>query len=73
MEAPDFTKLTNMHFYSWTKGLKTGLYYLRTRPKAKTIAFTIDQETLKTAQKAKEEAVLACRRDNPEGCVMCSA
>lgn len=73
VEEPDFTKLTNMHFYGWTKGLKTGLYYLRTRPKAKTMAFTIDPETIKNAQKAKEEAVLACRRDNPEGCVMCSA
>jgi ribonucleoside-diphosphate reductase alpha chain len=73
VEAPDFTKLTNMHFYSWSKGLKTGLYYLRTRPRAKTMAFTIDLETMKDAQKAKEEAVMACRRDNPEGCLMCSA
>ena len=76
LEDPDFNKLTNMHFYSWTKGLKTGLYYLRTRPKAKTMAFTIDVETIKNTQKAKEirEAeILACSRDNPEGCLMCSA
>lgn len=73
IEAPDFNKLTNMHFYSWSKGLKTGLYYLRTRPKARNMSFTIDQETIKSAQKAKEEAVIACRRDNQEDCMMCSA
>jgi ribonucleoside-diphosphate reductase alpha chain len=69
VEDPDYTKLTNMHFYSWSKGLKTGLYYLRTRAKTKAMAFTIDPEIMKQNQ----EAVLACRRDNPEGCVMCSA
>jgi ribonucleoside-diphosphate reductase alpha subunit len=73
IEEPDYTKLTNMHFYSWSKGLKTGLYYLRTRAKTKALAFTIDPETLKTMSKEKEEAAMACRRDNPEGCVMCSA
>ena len=73
IESPDFTKLTNMHFYSWSKGLKTGLYYLRTRSKVKSIAFTIDQDTAKSVQKAKEDAVIACSRENPEGCLMCSA
>lgn len=74
VEEPDYTKLTNMHFYSWSRGLKTGLYYLRTRAKTKTLAFTIDPETVKAMSKEKkEEAVLACRRDNPEGCLMCSA
>ena len=73
VEDPDYTKLTNMHFYSWSKGLKTGLYYLRTRAKTKAMAFTIDPETLKAVSKEKEEAINACRRDNPEGCVMCSA
>ena len=73
IEAPDISKLTNMHFYGWSKGLKTGLYYLRTRSKVKSIAFTVDQETAKSVQKAKEDAVLACSRENPEGCLMCSA
>ena len=40
IEDAEITKISNMHFYSWKKGLKTGIYYLRTRPKAKTIAFT---------------------------------
>ena len=73
VEDPDYNKLTNMHFYGWSKGLKTGLYYLRTRAKTKTLAFTIDPEMIKAMAKDKEEAALACRRDNPEGCIMCSA
>ena len=74
MEDATFTKLTNMHFFGWSKGLKTGLYYLRTRPKSKTVAFTLDPSMVKAAQKKPDpEAVMACRRDNPEGCLMCSA
>ncbi len=42
MEDPDYSKLTSMHFYSWRKGLKTGIYYLRTQPKVKAQQFTID-------------------------------
>lgn len=33
-----------MHFYAWKKGLKTGMYYLRTKPRANAIQFTVDQE-----------------------------
>jgi ribonucleoside-diphosphate reductase subunit M1 len=43
---PTSSKLTSMHFYAWKKGLKTGMYYLRTRPKADAIQFTVDQEQL---------------------------
>jgi len=42
MAAPDTNKLTSMHFYAWKKGLKTGLYYLRTRPSSKALQFTIN-------------------------------
>jgi ribonucleoside-diphosphate reductase subunit M1 len=48
---PNSKKLTSMHFYAWQKGLKTGMYYLRTRPKADAIKFTIDQEQLVADQK----------------------
>jgi ribonucleoside-diphosphate reductase subunit M1 len=44
-------KLTSMHFYAWDKGLKTGMYYLRTRPKAEAIKFTVDQEQLAADKK----------------------
>lgn len=39
---PTFRKLSSMHFYSWTKGLKTGCYYLRTRPAARAVQVTVD-------------------------------
>ena len=42
IDKPIYSRLTAMHFYSWNKGLKTGLYYLRTKPKANTQQFTID-------------------------------
>jgi len=44
MAAPDTNKLTSMHFYAWQKGLKTGLYYLRTRPSSKALQFTVKPE-----------------------------
>ncbi|KAH0831964.1 ribonucleotide reductase [Lanmaoa asiatica] len=50
LQAPTLGQLTSMHFYGWKKGLKTGMYYLRTRPAAQAIQFTIDQNTLKAAK-----------------------
>ena len=44
MEAPNFSKLSSMHFYAWQKGLKTGMYYLRSRPSSKAIQFTVAPE-----------------------------
>lgn len=42
ISQPDYGKLTSMHFHSWKRGLKTGMYYLRTKPAAKAIQFTVD-------------------------------
>ncbi|CAI5491857.1 unnamed protein product, partial [Closterium sp. Naga37s-1] len=47
MDAPTFGKLTSLHFYTWGKGLKTGMYYLRTRGAADAIKFTVDAEAAK--------------------------
>jgi len=47
---PSFSQLTSMHFYGWKRGLKTGSYYLRTKPSANAIQFTIDASTLKQAK-----------------------
>ena len=47
LQAPTTGQLTSMHFYGWKKGLKTGMYYLRTRPAAQAIQFTVDQSMLK--------------------------
>ena len=43
---PNYRKLTSMHFYGWKKGLKTGMYYLRTRPAVDAIKFTVDQASI---------------------------
>ena len=58
MEDPSIAKLSSMHMYGWKKGLKTGMYYLRTRPKAKPIQVTVP--------------VTACSLANPGNCEMCS-
>jgi ribonucleoside-diphosphate reductase alpha chain len=42
MESPEFSKLSSMHFYAWSKGLKTGIYYLRSRAKARAQQFTVE-------------------------------
>ena len=48
VDKPNPNLLTKMHFYSWSKGLKTGMYYLRTKPKASTQQFTIDPRRSKS-------------------------
>ncbi|MGB1100339.1 MAG: ribonucleoside-diphosphate reductase subunit alpha, partial [Flavobacteriales bacterium] len=51
-------KLTSMHFYAWKKGLKTGMYYLRTKAATDAIKFTVDKK-YKTQPKAEQAAVAA--------------
>lgn len=65
MEDPDFKKLTSMHFYAWTKGLKTGVYYLRTKPKAQTQKFTLDPNL------SKKKNVVCNAEDGV--CLVCSS
>jgi ribonucleoside-diphosphate reductase subunit M1 len=55
---PNFQKLSSMHFYGWKKGLKTGMYYLRTRPAADAIKFTVDQLALQQTNKVAEQATV---------------
>ncbi|KAI8875015.1 ribonucleoside-diphosphate reductase large chain [Backusella circina FSU 941] len=72
---PNFGKLTSMHFYGWKKGLKTGMYYLRTRPAVDAIKFTVDQLSLKEYRKKVEqqnEADMVCSIDNKDACISCS-
>lgn len=71
MVDASFGKLTSLHFYAWKKGLKTGLYYLRTKAAADAIKFTVDQEVVQ--KKADENrAAMACSLANKDECVMCS-
>ncbi|TNE99140.1 MAG: ribonucleoside-diphosphate reductase subunit alpha [Bacteroidetes bacterium] len=76
MENANFGKLTSMHFYGWEKGLKTGMYYLRTKAATDAIKFTIDKNAIAepTAASIEEaQAQVACSLDDPEGCEMCGA
>ncbi len=59
MGEANFGKLTSMHFYAWKKGLKTGMYYLRTKPAAEAIKFTIDHSINKQPAVAAAPAVQA--------------
>jgi len=61
MEDPTYASLTSMHFYAWTKGLKTGMYYLRRKGRHQPQQFTIEPEKLNPVEDALEE------------CEMCSA
>ena len=71
MENPSLAKLSSMHMYGWKKGLKTGMYYLRTRAKARAQQVTVPVGVQRTPPPT-EEQILACSRENPEGCLMCS-
>lgn len=81
MENANFAKLTSMHFYGWKAGLKTGMYYLRTKAARDAIKFTVDkaqlaEPTAKAAEAVSTEqrqAEIACSIDNPDDCEMCGS
>lgn len=86
MSDPTYGKMTSMHFYAWRKGLKTGMYYLRTRTKANAQQFTIDPELLKRNEELNDadtnntlsitnpvdKTGYVCSLDNPD-CEACGA
>ena len=81
VEEPSFSILTSMHFYAWEQGLKTGMYYLRTRAKAQAQQFTIEPEKKGRSDKPDEhnndvnttsEQGLINELDNNTDCEMCS-
>ena len=75
----NFGKMTSMHFYAWKKGLKTGMYYLRTKAATDAIKFTVtkEQNAQPTAMSVKEtdknQQAIQCSLDDPEGCEMCGS
>jgi ribonucleoside-diphosphate reductase alpha subunit len=84
LQDPNFGKLSSMHFYAWQSGLKTGMYYLRSKAAVDPIKFTVNQEAQKNAR-AGELAVAAsasaievaaegqaCNLDDPD-CLMCGS
>ena len=75
MENANFAKLTSMHFYGWEAGLKTGMYYLRTKAATDAVKFTLDKSAVAQPKAKTEEermAEIACSLDDPDSCEMCS-
>ena len=74
MQNATFGKLTSMHFHAWKKGLKTGLYYLRTKAATDAIKFTIVKDEKKSIEeKAEEQAAIQCSIDNKDDCETCGS
>ncbi len=78
IENANFAKLTSMHFYAWKAGLKTGMYYLRTKAAADAVKFTIEREPVaepaaETAGEEENYSNISCSLDNPDACEACSS
>jgi ribonucleoside-diphosphate reductase alpha chain len=66
MENANFAKLTSMHFYGWKKGLKTGMYYLRTKAATDAIKFTLEKQQQKEILPLKERDDVAITANQTE-------
>lgn len=79
MKDPDFAKLTSMHFYGWKSGLKTGMYYLRTKSAVNAIQFTLSKEKKENepdkpmSPEEFKAMVEASKNAGPDDCLMCGS
>ncbi|KAD1742258.1 hypothetical protein E3N88_42365 [Mikania micrantha] len=77
MDQPNFGKLTSLHFHAWSKGLKTGMYYLRSRAAADAIKFTVDTSLLKEKLTVEDDntkmSQMVCSLMNREECMACGS
>jgi ribonucleotide reductase alpha subunit len=79
LEEPNYNNLTSMHFYSWTRGLKTGIYYLRRKSKHQAQQFTIEPERLEKEKNDDDSENISFGKYNigdggdENGCTMCSS
>ncbi|MEZ7887570.1 MAG: ribonucleoside-diphosphate reductase subunit alpha [Flavobacteriales bacterium] len=80
MENANFKKMSSMHFYGWKSGLKTGMYYLRTKAATDAIKFTVDKKYKEVTPVAKTEEerlvaeeAMACSIENGDDCDMCGS
>jgi ribonucleoside-diphosphate reductase alpha chain len=80
LQEPNFGKLTSMHFYAWKKGLKTGMYYLRTKAAADAIKFTVQKQqpqaiatTVPVAVIQQQQEHMLCALDDPDDCIACGS
>ncbi|TPE45475.1 ribonucleoside-diphosphate reductase subunit alpha [Pontibacter mangrovi] len=74
----NFGKLTSMHFHAWKKGLKTGMYYLRTKSAVDAIKFTVEKQAAETlspvySQQDQNRSDMSCSLDNPDACEACGS
>ncbi|MFD0863001.1 ribonucleoside-diphosphate reductase subunit alpha [Sungkyunkwania multivorans] len=65
MEGANFAKLTSMHFYAWKSGLKTGMYYLRTKSAVDAIKFTLDNKKKAAPVEIEASALAAGEKPTP--------
>ena len=68
LSSPTFGKVNSMHMYAWKKGLKTGMYYLRSRSAVDAVKVTVSSE-----KQAKDQFLKASQNNEPEDCLTCSA
>src|SRR6187431_2920098 len=83
VDSPSSSKLTSMHFYAWKSGLKTGMYYLRSKAASQAVQFTVEKQGGKMVepminqqslgQPVEAEIVTGAVCTMEEGCVTCSA
>jgi ribonucleoside-diphosphate reductase alpha chain len=75
VENPSFAKLSSMHFYAWKQGLKTGMYYLRTKAAAEAIKFTVNQSNQRPLTPLSETETTQEKESCSlqEGCLACSS
>jgi ribonucleoside-diphosphate reductase alpha chain len=79
LEKPSVAKLTSMHFYAWRKGLKTGMYYLRTQAAAQAVQFTVEKSAkaipfpVLSEEKPQMEYPQNSLCSMEEGCVSCGS
>jgi ribonucleoside-diphosphate reductase alpha subunit len=85
VDTPSAGKLTSMHFYAWKKGLKTGMYYLRTQAATQAVQFTVERQggkmieplanpaAVQVAEANEGEDAIGATCTMQDGCVTCSA
>jgi ribonucleoside-diphosphate reductase alpha chain len=76
MQDANYAKLTSMHFYAWKSGLKTGMYYLRTKSAVNATQFTVsnkkkEEETPLTPDELRQ--MILQSKENPDDCEMCGS
>ncbi len=76
MQDANYAKLTSMHFYAWKSGLKTGMYYLRTKSAVNATQFTVSnkkkEEETPLSQEELKQLILKSK-ENPDDCLMCGS